>query len=106
MRRWAFIIAILGMFVLALLMNLPVREVDSYEEISGLEINTRVKISGEITSERVIYEDEKLLTLDNGVDLIYQGGGGFNGEEVEVIGLVSEYEGKKQITVEKIAVLG
>ena len=66
MRRWAFVIAILGMFVLALLMNyLPAKEIKSYEDLQDLEINARVSLNGEVVEERIIYEGTKILILDN-----------------------------------------
>jgi hypothetical protein len=110
MRRWAFVIAILGMAIMLFLMNLPAREVVDYEGIADLEVNTRVQISGEVINERIIYGDEKLLVLGNGtggeLELVYQGDGRFNEKKIEAVGFVSEYDGKKQITVERIMVLG
>ena len=106
MRRWAFVIAILGMMAMLFLINLPAQEVASYEDIADLEVNTRVRVAGEIVGERIIYGNEKLLSLDKGIEMVYYGDGRFNGESVEVVGLVSEYNGKKQMTIEKISVLG
>lgn len=105
MRRGAFIAMIVGMFVLLLLLNLPAKEIKSYEEIESLEINTRVKVSGSVVSEKVIYENEKVLELDRGITLVFEGIGQFTGKEIEAVGKISEYEGKKQVTVEKIVVL-
>jgi hypothetical protein len=102
MRRWAFIVVIAGMFVLALLFCRPVKIIESAEELNELEDNTFVGISGEVVSERVIYGTTKIYELDCGVELVYDGIEKLDGERVFVVGKVSEYDGKKQITVEQL----
>ena len=98
MRRFAFVIVILGMFVLVLLLSKGAIGIDSYEELEKLEINERVIVSGVVVSERVIFED-RLLELDNGLELVCECEGGFKGNKVEVVGVVEEYRGRKQIRV-------
>ena len=102
MRRWAFAVMVFGMFVLLLMLNMKPKEIGSYEDMEQLEINTRVSVTGKVIEERVIYEDSKLLELENGIELVCECSGFFEDEEVEVIGVVSEYEGKKQIDVLEI----
>ena len=63
MRRWAFIVAILGMFVLALMLNRSPISVENYSDLEVLEVNTRVSVSGKVVSERVLYEGKKLIEL-------------------------------------------
>ena len=45
MRRWAFVVMIVGMFVLVLLLGFGGIEVGDLE---GLEVNTLVRVSGEV----------------------------------------------------------
>ncbi len=102
MRRLAFVVVIVGMFVLLLLLNLEPETVESLEDLEGLEINTRVVVSGEVVSERVLYLGKRLLVLENGIELVCSCSGGFIGREVFVEGVVSEYGGKKQVEVLEI----
>ncbi|MBU0760129.1 MAG: hypothetical protein KJ600_01155 [Nanoarchaeota archaeon] len=102
MRRFAFVIAILGMFVLVLLLSQKPVSVIGYEDLEDLELNTRVEVVGEVVSEKIIYGDNKVLVLDGGIELVCEGVGGFVGNEVRVVGVVNEYDGKKQVSVLEI----
>lgn len=102
MRRWAFVIAILGLFVLVLVFGFNRIEVSSLDELLLLEINQRVFLTGNIVSERVIYSGTWLLVLDSGIEMVCSCTRSFFGQ-VDVEGVVSEYNGKKQVEVLKIA---
>ncbi len=102
MRRWVFIVVILGMLVLVGVMIFYVRGVESYSDLEELEINQKVRLSGLVVSEKVIYGDEKILELDNGIELICEGCGLFEGEDVFVEGVVEEYKDGKQVRVLRI----
>lgn len=103
MRRFAFIIAILGIFVMALLLEFgSVREIESYAELEELEVNAKVLVGGNVVEERILYEGTRLLKLENGVEVVCECAGSFNGEKVLVEGAVSEYEGKKQVEALRI----
>jgi len=100
MRRWAFVVTVLGMFVLSLFLSFGEKKVESLE---GLELNQRVSVSGKVVDERVIFESTKLLVLDSDIELICEGClGVFDGRKVSAVGVVSEFEGKKQVEVLKI----
>jgi hypothetical protein len=97
MRRWAFIIAVLGIFVLIVFMVFGgVGEVDEAGDLDGLVENSKVRVLGVVQGERGWGEDV-LLVLDNGVEVVVDGSVGFGlkGKEVEVIGVVEEWEGKR-----------
>ena len=102
MRRIAFILYFVGMFVLVLLFMKSAREVES---LDGLEINSRVAVSGTVVEERAIYAETVLLTLDSGIEGICECSRNFEGKSVKIEGVVSEYESEKQITVERITVM-
>jgi len=106
MRRFAFIIAIIGMFVLSLFMGGEGKEIESYEELQGLEINAKVSVSGKVLEEKVIYEGTKLFILDTGIDLVCECIESFEGKEIEVEGIVSEFEGIKQVRVLRVVIEG
>lgn len=99
MRKWAFILFIVGMFVLFVFLMRGAREIESFE---GLEINEKVLVSGLVVEERVLYEGTKLFELENGMELVCECNEQLEGKEIEAEGVVSEYEGKKQLTVLRI----
>jgi len=99
MRRWAFIIVVLGMFFLGFMLVQEGKVVSSLEELEDLEVNQKVVIEGEIIESRLLYGNTRLLKLDSGIELICECS--FSGS-VKVDGIVSEYEGKKQVEVLKI----
>jgi len=86
MRRWAFVIAVLGMLVLLGYFVFDVREVDSLE---GLEINQRVILGGEVVGEENSY-GRRVFKLGNGIELVCEGCGDFVGGEIVVEGIVLE----------------
>lgn len=101
MRRFAFVVFVIGMFVLMGFLIFFVKEVDDLE---GLEINERVIVGGMVMDERVIFGSEKLLILDNGIELVCECFGVFEGREILVEGVVMEFRGKKQVRVLSISV--
>jgi DNA/RNA endonuclease YhcR with UshA esterase domain len=102
MRRFAFVIAIIGMFVLAMFMGRGNLEIESRENLEQLEINRKVSLSGKVVEERVLYVGTKMFILDNGIELVCECVDSFQGEDVVVEGVVSEFENKKQVNVLKI----
>ncbi|MBU0977150.1 MAG: hypothetical protein KKD18_01925 [Nanoarchaeota archaeon] len=102
MRMWAFIVFVVGMFVMFVLFNLPARVVADEGELEGMVLNTRVFVSGVVAEERVLYEGTKLLKLDGGVEVVAESIENFEGKNVEIWGMVSDYEGKKQVVAEKV----
>ncbi|MFH1802246.1 MAG: hypothetical protein ABH864_02220 [archaeon] len=102
MRRWAFVVFVVGMFVLMLMFNTGFKQVENDEALQSLEVNVRVETSGEVVSERIIYPGTKLLNMGNGIDVVFSGEGNFLGKEVSVVGRVSEYAGRKQVTAEEV----
>ncbi|MCA9485381.1 MAG: hypothetical protein KC506_00890 [Nanoarchaeota archaeon] len=102
MRRLSFILYILGIVFLMVLFLQPGREVES---LDGLIVNEQVVVSGRVVSEREIYLGTKLLELDNGVEAVCECSDSFEGKDVRIEGFVSEYNGKNQVSVERIFVL-
>ena len=98
MRRWAFVVSILGMLVLAGFFVFDVKTADNLEE---LEINQKVRLDGTVLSEKASY-GIRIFELDNGIELVCECNGGFKGKMVFVEGVVSEYKENKQIEVLKI----
>jgi DNA/RNA endonuclease YhcR with UshA esterase domain len=102
MRKWSFILYVLGMVCLILIYMLPGFEVES---LDGMELNERVIVSGKVISERGIYSGTKLLELDSGIRVVCECVESFEGREVRIEGFISEYNGNKQVSVERIELL-
>ncbi len=105
-RRWAFVGAIIGIFVLLLIMVLGGEErVASLKEIEELEINTKVIIIGGVVSERKFGEGV-MLELDNGIEVLCDSCD-FNleGEEIEVMGKVYDFYGEKRVLAYRIVAI-
>jgi len=105
MRRFAFIVAIVGLFVFALLLNFGGKEMKNYEDLEKLEVNQRVSVSGKVIDERVVFGNERVLMLNNGIEMICECDRSYKGSVVEVEGVVEEYKEKRQVRVLKIIVL-
>ncbi len=104
MRRISFIIAILGIFVLILLIWLiPEVKINSKDDLSGLVDNQRVRLSGFVEGERN-YEGILIFYI-NGIKVVCSGCDSLEGREIEINGIVEEYEGKKEVEVLEISIL-
>ncbi|MBI5803768.1 hypothetical protein HY450_00825 [Candidatus Pacearchaeota archaeon] len=106
MRRFAFVAAIIGMFFLFLFFEAKPTEIRGIEDLNKLEVNKKVLIFGEIVEARVIYGRTRIFILDNGIEILCECYGFSEGDLIEVEGVVSEFEGKKQVEVLSIAGVG
>jgi hypothetical protein len=98
MRRWAFILAILGIFLLFLVLFFSGEEkITDSDKLMSLEENTKVIVRGEIIEER-IFGQNYILIMDNGIELICNCRG-YSGKNISATGIVSEFNGKKRIEV-------
>jgi hypothetical protein len=102
MRKMAFVIFVIGIFLMFILTNLSPKEIKNAEDLEFLELNTRIVVSGEVVSERIIYDGTRLLELDNNVMVLCECDRGFKGKDIRVIGKVSDYDGKKQVIAEEV----
>jgi len=104
-RRWAFVGAIIGIFVLLLIMVYSdEKKVNSQEEIEKLEINTKVILKGFVVSERK-FGDGVMIELDNGIEVLCDSCSfGFEEKEIEVKGKVYDVYGDKKVSVFRIVV--
>jgi len=103
MKRLAFAITIIGIFVLIILLNLSSPTViNNYSELSKLTDNTKVQTTGRVVSERILYEDTKLLKLDNNIEILCQACPLYINRTLEVIGTIETYINRTQINALKI----
>jgi len=105
MRRFAFVVAVLGMLVLVFLLIGDPEEILDYGDLEDLEVNERIVVSGKVESERFIFRGSKLLILEEGIEVICECVGDYEGKEIVVEGIVSEFEGEKQVSALKITTL-
>lgn len=90
------------MFVLLISLLTSPTEISTPEELAKLEINKRVQTESKVAEERTLYPNTKLLTLENQIEIIYEGTESLKEKNCSITGKVSEYNSKKQITAEKI----
>ena len=103
MRKIAFMIAIAGIFVLLCLLNFssPIVVNDS-SDLSKLTDNTKVSTAGKVISERILYENTKLLKLDNSIELVCNSCPSYANKTIQVIGTAEKYLNKTQVQVLRI----
>ena len=104
LRKYAFIIAILGIAVLLGLLMLSPKELYSLDELDSMEINEKVVLEGKVESERD-FGDFKVLSV-RGIEIVCECGGendeSYLGKEVKIIGLVRKFNDNKQVRVLRI----
>jgi hypothetical protein len=102
LRKVSFIIAFIGVCILLVFFTLPSKEFGNLEELRD---NEKVTLTGKVVSERD-FEDFRIFSLNRyEIDLVCDGCESYFGEDVRVLGVINEYEGKKQVRVLEIIVL-
>ena len=99
-KKLALLISIFGTFFLLFSLNSEPKTIDSLESLEDFEINEKVSISGVVLDERV-YGDFKIIKI-SGIEIICSCKGSYLNEKVEVIGVITEFNNKRQITALKI----
>jgi len=103
MKKYAFIVSILGISVLLTLL-LVVPEEITENSMDAMEINEKIYLEGVINKE-LDYGDFKILELEiDGessrlIDVVCDCKESYLEKKVSVIGVVEEYEGEKQVRV-------
>ena len=103
MRKVAFVVFLVGILCLIFLFELPSVRVDRYSDLEGLEVNRKVLLKGEVESERFISNGRVLLRV-RGIDIVCECDGDFAGKEVEIEGIVIDYEGKREVEVLRVRI--
>jgi hypothetical protein len=105
MKKLSFGIALAGIFILGLLMfKLKVVEVNSFDDLEELEINTKVELEGRVIEERALYEGTKMFIIGD-IEVICECLESFKGKEIRITGMIEEFNGKKQVRALRIEVL-
>ena len=101
MRKIAFIIAIVGLFILTIYLDAKPKVITFQEELQNLEVNTKVIFKSKVVEESVLYKNTKLITFDNGIKAKTEIQGSLKNKIVTVIGLI-EKEPSLQVNVLEI----
>ena len=104
MRRLAFVVAFLGMFILVILLSAEPVEISSEKDLADLEVNKRVVLLGEVVSEKVIYGKTKEIILDNEIKVYCECTESYKNNFVRIVGKVEKYKGKTQVRALEIFV--
>lgn len=103
LKKVSFIIAIIGISLLVVSLVFPAVKV---EDLSGSEINSKVKFSGVVSDERD-FGDFKIFKLEgNDFEVVCDGCGDISylDQNVRVEGIVDEFRGERQVRVLKISI--
>jgi len=102
MRRFAFIITIMGLSLLIfLLLFTTPTTISSNQQLENLQENQKILTTGKVIKEMPYYND-KFLTLDNNIELICESCPSFLNKNITAIGIVETYTGKPKIKILKI----
>jgi aspartyl-tRNA synthetase len=112
-RRWAFVLSVLGIFVLLLIMVYSgEKRIESLKELESLEVNSKVILKGVVVSERKFGEGVMLeLRVGEGeiMEVLCDSSGigetDLEGKEIEVIGKIEEIYGEKKVLAYRMVVL-
>ena len=97
MRKLAFLITLLGISTLALLVLFqPPLKISSQKDLTYLEDNQKVSVSGKVIDEKV-YSDSRTLVLEKNLTLYCSCKNipPLKGKEISAIGLIDTYQKTK-----------
>jgi len=101
MRRISFVLAILGILILlVILVSQKPISISSYEELANLTANSKI-----ITSGFVIQQTSYSIKLDNNLSLYCNNCPSCKNKNVSIIGIIEDYNNKKEINVLKIKII-
>jgi DNA replicative helicase MCM subunit Mcm2 (Cdc46/Mcm family) len=104
-KKQLLFLSFLGIFLLFFLSSVIKEKELTICKINETKLNTLVEIEGFVSNERMISDKSKILTLKQGncsIEVLVQTKIFFDDKNIKVIGKVSTYQNKKQITAEKI----
>ena len=100
LRKLGFILAVIGIAILLSLLLFKPKEISSIENINNLTINSKVLLKGLVESERD-FGNFKIWGI-KGIEVVCDCKESYLDKEVEVIGVVEEFNDKKQVRVLKV----
>jgi len=103
LKKISFIIAISGIAVLLGLILLSPKPAGLLDDINDMEINEKVMLQGIVDSERD-FGDFRIWNIE-GIEVVCDCKESYLGKEVEIVGLVEEFNEKKQVRVLEIKIL-
>lgn len=97
MKKLALALALAGIFILLLILNLssPIKITNS-SDLSELPENTKVRTTGKVVSEK-LYSDLRIITLDTGIQVTCTDCPSYHNKTLEVTGVVEAYINRTQI---------
>lgn len=105
MRRLSFIVTLTGIFILLILINFSSpKTITGPQQLEKLTDYTKVQTSGRVISERILYDETKLIKIDNNIEIICNSCPVYLNKSISVIGTSEKYENKTQIVALKIKI--
>ncbi len=97
MKEVALCLSILGIFLLLFLLSSEPKEIG---DLNNTLINQKVIIEGIVDKERTA--GELVIMVINGIEVVCSCEESYMGKSVSLVGVVSEFNGKKQVKVLRI----
>ena len=103
MKILALSISLLGILILIIMLNLsnPII-VDNSSQLKDLQDYTKIQTQGKVISERTLYENTKLLILDNNIEIICNSCPSYINRTLHIIGTTETYINRTQVQALKI----
>jgi len=109
LKKISFIISLLGIFILLFISNIENFDLTNIDEINDKMLNKRIKIEGKISKIRNINENFQIISVsedDKKIDVLTNKQLNVKeGDFIQVIGRVTEYNKTLQIQSDKIILL-
>ena len=102
MKIVALAITLIGILILLILLNLSSPLLSDNSSIQNQIDNTKVQIQGKVIQERILYEQTKLIKLDNNIEVLCTSCPNYLNKNITVIGITEKYQNKTQIKVLKV----
>jgi len=105
MKKYAFIIAILGIAILLGLLALGPKEIGSSDDFEAMEINEKIIFKGMVIDEKDFVDFRILKLQGKDFEVICDCVESYIDKEVEIVGVVDEFNGKRQVRVLRIGII-
>lgn len=92
----------IGLTTLLFLLNTQPKSITHPGDLENYEINQKVILTDKVKSQRIIYEGTTLYATEKGFELICECTEKLKGQSVTIVGILEEYESRKQVRILEI----
>jgi hypothetical protein len=103
MRKLSFIFAVFGISLLFVLLFIGIEEIEGVGDLDSLELNQKVSFIGIVDSERD-FGSFRILSVKE-IDVVCECSKSYLGLKVEIVGVVGEFNGVRQVEALSIDII-